>query len=304
MVMVIAADSLAKVSTRLRNIFLFGIANLDVVSPRGMETREISPCFITITNPRSRLAYHPIRRLNLMHAICESLHLFGDSNKVDDYPFVSMQQFSDDETTLHGAYGPRIASALPSILNILRNDPDSRQAVIPIFESSDLNCGSKDVPCTATIQFTIRRGVLNCHVNMRSNDFVWGFPYDVFQFTMMQEVIANTLGYELGYYHHSTMSMHTYKHHYDFLERIGVFEPAEFSVDYVAGEMQWLFKSFVSLFGNRDDFRAESLIANDIKPPFTELLRNEHKYRDELQVPQLSDDSQWAQPFVKRWYNG
>ena len=46
--------------------------------------------------------------------------------------------------------------------------------------------------------------------NMRSNDAYWGLPHDVFTFTMLQEIIARTLGVELGTYKHAVGSLHLY----------------------------------------------------------------------------------------------
>jgi thymidylate synthase len=48
---------------------------------------------------------------------------------------------------------------------------------------------------------------------MRSNDAYIGLPHDVFCFTMLQEIVARTLGYELGSYRHFVGSMHLYERH-------------------------------------------------------------------------------------------
>jgi thymidylate synthase len=45
---------------------------------------------------------------------------------------------------------------------------------------------------------------------MRSNDAYWGLPHDVFAFTMIQEIVANELGYKLGSYKHLVGSLHLY----------------------------------------------------------------------------------------------
>lgn len=37
---------------------------------------------------------------------------------------------------------------------------------------------------------------------MRSNDAYLGFPHDVFFFTMIQELVARSLGIRVGDYHH------------------------------------------------------------------------------------------------------
>jgi thymidylate synthase len=45
---------------------------------------------------------------------------------------------------------------------------------------------------------------------MRSNDVYTGLPHDIFCFTMMQEVMARTLGVKLGIYKQFVGSLHLY----------------------------------------------------------------------------------------------
>lgn len=46
---------------------------------------------------------------------------------------------------------------------------------------------------------------------MRSNDVHRGLPYNVVQFTTLQEVMAGWLGLEVGGYHHWSDSLHLYR---------------------------------------------------------------------------------------------
>jgi thymidylate synthase len=48
---------------------------------------------------------------------------------------------------------------------------------------------------------------------MRSNDAYIGLPHDIFCFTMLQEVLARTLGIVLGPYTHFVGSLHLYDEH-------------------------------------------------------------------------------------------
>lgn len=66
----------------------------------------------------------------------------------------------------------------------------------------------------------IRNSKLDCFVNMRSNDVIWGVPYDVFSFTSLQEILANDLKVDLGTYHHYVSSMHIYDYHYELANKI------------------------------------------------------------------------------------
>lgn len=189
------------------------LLNAPKVFPRGQETRELIAPQIIIKNPKERLAFCEGRGFNIHHALVESILLFSSSNSVEHISMFNknMRQFSDNGKTMNGSYGNRIAPYIDSILAKLSKDIESRQAVLSIFDSNDMHIETKDVPCTETLSFFVRDGKLNMIAKMRSNDVLFGFQYDVFMFTMLQELIANTLGLELGYYIHQPTSLHVYK---------------------------------------------------------------------------------------------
>jgi thymidylate synthase len=82
-----------------------------------------------------------------------------------------------------------------------------------LFSAEDLSRSRKEVPCTTTLQFLIRDSLLHMITTMRSNDAYMGLPHDVFCFTMLQELMARTLGYDLGTYRHFVGSLHLYNSH-------------------------------------------------------------------------------------------
>jgi thymidylate synthase len=45
---------------------------------------------------------------------------------------------------------------------------------------------------------------------MRSNDAYLGLPHDIFAFTMLQEMIARSLGVDVGFYQHIVGHLHLY----------------------------------------------------------------------------------------------
>jgi thymidylate synthase len=55
---------------------------------------------------------------------------------------------------------------------------------------------------------------------MRSNDAIWGLPYDCFVFTMLQELLASQLRCSLGEYVHFAASLHVYERHFSLVERM------------------------------------------------------------------------------------
>ena len=97
------------------------------------------------------------------------------------------------------------------IVDLLKNNKDTRQAAISIYDAKEHDCYSKDTPCTYAVQFTILHGRLNMCVVMRSNDLWYGFCNDQYCFSKLQEMISLELGIETGTYYHYAHNMHLYK---------------------------------------------------------------------------------------------
>ena len=96
------------------------------------------------------------------------------------------------------------------IVDLLKNNKDTRQAAISIYDAKEHDCYSKDTPCTYAVQFTILHGRLDMCVVMRSNDLWYGFCNDQYCFSQLQEMISLELKIEPGTYYHFAHNMHLY----------------------------------------------------------------------------------------------
>lgn len=66
-----------------------------------------------------------------------------------------------------------------NVLNILKKDKSSRQAILHYNLPSHYAVNKKDIPCTICTQVLIRNGKLNLLVFQRSADLFFGLPYDI-----------------------------------------------------------------------------------------------------------------------------
>ena len=96
------------------------------------------------------------------------------------------------------------------VIDLLKRQPDTRQAVITILDMKEHDTFTFDTPCTYAIQFTIVKNRLNMCVTMRSNDLWYGFCNDQYQFSKLQEMVSKRLGIETGVYYHFAHNMHLY----------------------------------------------------------------------------------------------
>ena len=61
------------------------------------------------------------------------------------------------------------------------------------------NPSAEDIPCNLSSLLKIRKNQLEWMQINRSNDIYRGLPYNIVQFTTLQELMASWLGIEVGY---------------------------------------------------------------------------------------------------------
>lgn len=155
-------------------------------------------------------------RTNLAYMLGELTWYLSADNSLE---FISKfgkmwKSLSDDGKTCNSAYGYLLMSEpfnqIEQVIQILKNDKNSRRAVMNINRPDMFRCTTKDSPCTISIQYMIRNSKLHCFVNMRSNDVWLGVPYDIVFFTELQKYVAALLSIDVGFYYHNAASLHLY----------------------------------------------------------------------------------------------
>ena len=197
-------------------------------NPRGFECKELVGALLILTDPNKCLVTIKDRKLNYAYLIIEKfMYLTGKSMPEVLLAYnPNMKNYMNDETgDFDGAYGPRIGNQFEWCYQELKQDRDSRRAIVTIHNDKDCNSETKDSACTLSWHFMIRDGKLDMLVNMRSNDLLWGLCLDVPAFCFAQEVMACWLGIPMGRYLHYDSSLHYYK---EFEEKLlGYLKPDE-----------------------------------------------------------------------------
>ena len=99
---------------------------------------------------------------------------------------------------------------LARVIDILRNNNNTRQAAISIYDAKEMKSYEYDTPCTYAVQFTIIDNKLNMCITMRSNDLWYGFCNDQYCFSMLQQLVARELNILVGTYFHFAHNLHLY----------------------------------------------------------------------------------------------
>lgn len=196
----------------ISNVYVDGVR----VSPRGHGTREIRHVMIDIHRPTSCVSTGMNRGFNARLAAAESLQLLTGVADARWMQSVAPRYLDLTGGQMTGAYGPRIANQMPYILETLRRDSQSRQAVVQIWDASrDLLKAHGDRPCTTHVTFMVRDGQLETTTHMRSQDVFLGFTYDMVMFSMLHQTVASCLGVRPGHQFHVVESLHIYERDID-----------------------------------------------------------------------------------------
>lgn len=199
------------------------------VAPRGKRTREfLQPVATTYRCPEECVLLDPVRDCNPFFHLYEALWILCGYNDVARVKYYSAQisAYSDDATTFHGAYGHRLRhhfgtrvsntriDQLRAVVELLRNDPDSRRGVLQLYDASTdtgKTGDGKDIPCNTMAYVKIREGRVNITVCNRSNDAVWGcYGANAVQFSILLQYLAAQLGRDVGTYTQISDSLHVY----------------------------------------------------------------------------------------------
>lgn len=140
------------------------------------------------------------------------------------------QYTADNNGEINSNYGRLINSPLyfnqyNNALEELQRNSNSRRATMvytrpSIWEEYQDN-GKNDFICTNAVSFYINSlsSQVDCVVQMRSNDAVYGYKNDYAWHEHILNKLSNDLGYDSGLIYWQVQNLHIYERHFKYLER-------------------------------------------------------------------------------------
>ena len=193
----------------------------DYIQEQGVDfdnTKAIFNCGFYLDQPKENYITNEMRNWKPDYAEAEwQWYLSGDPsiNKLGKiYGKVPpiWEKMADENNMVRSNYGWQWQRnyQLDYIVNKLKNHKETRHAAISIYDCKEHNTYESDTPCTYAVQFTILNDKLNMSVYMRSNDLWYGFCNDQYCFSMLQQLVAERLNMDIGWYYHHAHNMHIY----------------------------------------------------------------------------------------------
>jgi thymidylate synthase len=213
-------------------------------APRGLPVRETMNYSFTVLNPTSDpiITLDPERNKVIADYTAKETALYDSrTNRVEDFAKASKfwEKLANPDGTVNSAYGYLIWKN-PSYGNefyehnedgtyleymrtpwqwcveSLKQDKDTRQAILRFSLPEHQWMGNKDQTCTMHGNFLIRDDKLYLTIVMRSNDLMKGLVYDLPWFVSLMDKMIDELkptypALEKGSYTHTVHSMHIYE---------------------------------------------------------------------------------------------
>lgn len=200
-------------------------------APRDMKIRETRNVHITI-DPSYPLYEAKGRSTPLKYFAAEMIWYLQRTRTVEWISQYSKfwDSLKDDTGVINSNYGDLILarnefgnSGWTWCYDSLVKDKDTRQAVLHFNNPSHRNPNTKDFPCTMYGIFSIRNGVLDLTIHMRSSDVIRGLSFDAPFFSVLLQSMWHNLRskYEdlkLGKLEFFTNSLHSYERDWELIQ--------------------------------------------------------------------------------------
>jgi len=182
------------------------------------DTRALFNVGFTIHKPQLNIISDKKRGWNLDYAKAEwDWYLSGErsiralGNIYGKVPEI-WKRMADSQNNVNSNYGWQWKrnDQIDYVVDLLKNEPDTRQAAISIYDGKEHPDYKTDTPCTYAVQFTNVENRLNMCVTMRSNDLWYGFCNDQYQCSKLLELVCKETGLDMGTYYHFAHNLHIY----------------------------------------------------------------------------------------------
>ncbi|WP_124642227.1 thymidylate synthase [Amniculibacterium aquaticum] len=171
------------------------------------------------------------KKVHLKSIIYELLwFLKGDTNiqYLKDHGVSIWDEWADENGDLGPVYGAqwrswlgadgKVVDQITEVIDQIKKNPDSRRLIVSAWNVAELPKMAL-APCHAFFQFYVNDGKLSLQLYQRSADVFLGVPFNIASYTLLQMMVAQVCGLELGDFVHSFGDVHIYNNHFEQVKR-------------------------------------------------------------------------------------
>lgn len=177
------------------------------------------------------------KRCHLRSIIHELLwFLKGDTNigYLHDHNVSIWDEWADENGDLGPVYGKqwrawgaadgRTIDQLSTVVQQLKQDPDSRRIIVSAWNVGELEQMAL-MPCHALFQFYVANGKLSCQLYQRSCDVFLGLPFNIASYALLTHMLAQQCDLDVGDFVWTGGDTHLYMNHMEQTELLLSREP-------------------------------------------------------------------------------
>jgi thymidylate synthase len=101
---------------------------------------------------------------------------------------------------------------IKNVIHMIKNNPDSRRLIVSAWNVADVDHMALP-PCHCLFQFYVAEGKLSCQLYQRSADVFLGVPFNIASYALLNMMIAQVCGLEVGDFIHTFGDAHLYLNH-------------------------------------------------------------------------------------------
>jgi thymidylate synthase len=164
------------------------------------------------------------------------VHRTSDASYLDEHNVKIWREWTNKHNSIGKAYGyqlgkpimikGKITNQVHNVIDELKNNAASRRHVVSLWNIDDLDQMAL-YPCVWNHQWLVKQGKLHLIVQVRSNDIFLGNCFNHFQYYVLQRIMCQVTGYEIGQLVLNINDAHIYDKHVDLIQEQVKREPFE-----------------------------------------------------------------------------
>ena len=167
------------------------------------------------------------KKVHLKSIIHELLwFLSGDTNTkyLKDNGVTIWDEWADENGNLGPVYGHQWRSwptpngnhidQIEKVIQDIKENPNSRRLIVSAWNVGEIDKMALP-PCHTFFQFYVADGKLSCQLYQRSADFFLGVPFNIASYALLNMMVAQVCGLQLGDFVHTFGDCHLYINHLD-----------------------------------------------------------------------------------------